>query len=399
MSASAFSWLVSRAGPERDALVRLESPTSVRLDNYVGVFETPCGTQIEVLPKHHDHADDVPASRRLLIKMLVAFLDLPSRQADTASVSAFTLPLQEWVARQFLCELDRLVKIGVTFEYENVEEEQRFLRGRLNLGKQAVQRPGRGHFFQIEHDLFSPNRAENRLLRTALSEVRRVTGDPQNWRLAHELLAYLAILPSSSDIRGDFRNWRSDRLTAHYQAVRPWCQLILTGNIPMAVSGAWRGLSLLFPMERLFERYVAVSMQADLAPGARLITQAARKHLCEHRGQKWFQLRPDLMITSGETTWIADTKWKRLDVGQADRKYGLNQGDFYQLFAYGQRYLGAAGDMLLIYPLTEMFSHPLPTFFFSQELRLFVVPFDLQMQRLHLPAALKLPFRKGSLTT
>jgi len=31
-------------------------------------------------------------------------------------------------------------------------------------------------------------------------------------------------------------------------------------------------------------------------------------------------------------------------------KYGLAQGDFYQLQAYGQSYLNGTGDVVLIYP-------------------------------------------------
>ena len=40
---------------------------------------------------------------------------------------------------------------------------------------------------------------------------------------------------------------------AHYQAIKPWCELILNQQMPIAVSGEWRGMSLLFPMEKLFE--------------------------------------------------------------------------------------------------------------------------------------------------
>jgi 5-methylcytosine-specific restriction enzyme subunit McrC len=55
------------------------------------------------------------------------------------------------------------------------------------------------------------------------------------------------------------------------------------------------------------------------------------------------------------------------------------------MFAYGHHYLSGEGDMILIYPKTENFSEPLPAFEFSEKLRLWVTPFDLENGRMHWP--------------
>lgn len=36
------------------------------------------------------------------------------------------------------------------------------------------------------------------------------------------------------------------------------------------------------------------------------------------------------------------------------------------------------GDLFLVYPMTASFNQPLPVFAYSQRMRLWVVPFDLQ---------------------
>jgi 5-methylcytosine-specific restriction enzyme subunit McrC len=41
------------------------------------------------------------------------------------------------------------------------------------------------------------------------------------------------------------------------------------------------------------------------------------------------------------------SKWKRLDSNDKENKYGISQGDMYQLYAYGQKYLNGSGDMFL----------------------------------------------------
>lgn len=381
VSPSAFDWLCelnasfSKSGA---ALVQQDGRRALKLDSYVGVLETPCGTRLEILPKHFDDGDCIARSRELLARMIATAMDLPSREVGASDLQLFHAPLSEWVMRQFLRALDHLLKRGLRFDYRRIEEEQRFLRGQLDVVAQMRQPPGRQHHFRIRHDVFLPDRPENRLLRLALERVCKSTQEPGNWRLAHELRSLLLEIPASSEVRQDFQRWRNDRLMAHYQPVRPWCELVLGEHSPLSVSGDWRGISLLFPMEQLFERYVEVRLRKQLSGDARLLSQRASRYLCLHQGARLFQLRPDLLLEQGERTWVLDTKWKRLDAMDRGGKYGLSQADFYQMFAYGQRYLQGTGEMVLIYPCTASLNAPLQPFDFSEQLRLWVMPFDLE---------------------
>ncbi|MDT4834920.1 McrBC 5-methylcytosine restriction system component [compost metagenome] len=338
----------------------MEGRRSLKWDSYVGVLETPCGTRLEILPKHHEQDGCKTKSRALLRKLIQATLSLKPRQVSVAGLELFDAPLTEWVMGQFLNELDHLVKCGIRFDYRRIEEEQRFLRGQLNVVAQMRQPPGRQHHFQIRHDVFLPDRAENRLLKLALEQVAKTTQDAANWRLANELRAMLAEVPASRQVGLDFRAWSRDRLMAHYQPIKPWCELILNQQMPIAVSGEWRGMSLLFPMEKLFERYVEAWLRQHLISGASLTAQAASEYLCAHGNGRMFRLEPDLLVKQGSRAWVLDTKWKRLDAGKRDKNYGISQSDFYQLFAYGKKYLGAQdqAEMVLIYPRYSRFEYP-----------------------------------------
>jgi len=74
----------------------------------------------------------------------------------------------------------------------------------------------------------------------------------------------------------------------------------------------------------------------------------------------------------------------------------LSQADFYQMFAYGHKYLQGAGQLVLIYPKHEGFDTPIEQGFdFNHDgvasLILWVVPFNIahgvdEKNRLHLPA-------------
>jgi 5-methylcytosine-specific restriction enzyme subunit McrC len=378
--ASAFDWLCkqnesfSKAGA---ALVQVEGRRWLKLDSYVGVLETPCGTRLEILPKHFEDGDCTVKSRALLRRMIQRSLNLKPREVGPAALELYDAPLSEWVMGQFLAALDHLIKRGMRFDYQRVEEEQRYLRGQLNVVAQMRQPPGRQHFFQIRHDIFVADRAENRLLKLALERVCKATQEPANWRLAHELRSLLQEVPASSLVREDLRAWRTDRLMAHYQPVKPWCELILNQQMPLAVAGQWQGISLLFPMEKLFERYVEAWLRRSLPLDAKLTGQAASEYLCAHNQGRMFCLKPDLLVRQSSQCWVLDTKWKRLNAAERENNYGLSQSDFYQLFAYGQKYLQGQGELVLIYPRREAFQQALPPFDFGGGLRLWVLPFDM----------------------
>jgi 5-methylcytosine-specific restriction enzyme subunit McrC len=387
ISETAFDWLCQLASSFTSAgakLLQLDDRKWLRLDNYVGVLESPCGQIIEVLPKIHDTEDCEFKSRQLLCKLIAEAMELPTRQAENASLALKHNSLSEWVIAQFLTELDYLLKRGLRFDYLRVEEEQRYLSGQLNVVQQLRQPPGRQHHFQIRHDIFVPNRAENRLLMSALQLVCKSTQEAENWRLAHELRCQLLELPASSDIGADFKAWRDDRLMAHYQAIKPWLELILYQRMPLATSGNYRGISLLFPMERLFEVTVAKALKkaAVAATGSSkaIKTQCRTEFLCSHQQQDWFQLKPDLSAEFDGRQWIMDTKWKRLDLKDSSAKFGLSQQDFYQMFAYGHKYLAGSGTLVLIYPAWQGF--PANTkqlhFSYSAELSLYVLPYNLE---------------------
>ncbi|QSX28574.1 McrC family protein [Shewanella cyperi] len=398
VSQTAFDWLCelssgfSRSGAK---LMQLENQHWLKLDSFVGVLESPCGQVIEILPKHFDEGDCERQSRDLLKKLIASSLELNCREAEEAGLKLYDAPLAEWVMRQFLHQLERLLKRGLRFDYQRVEEEQRYLRGQLDVVRQMRQPPGRAHFFQIRHDVFLADRPENRLLKRALLVVLDHAKESANWRLAHELAAMLHELPESRNIEADFGRWQHDRLMAHYESIKPWCELILYRHMPLAVRGEHRGISLLFPMEKLFEQYVARMLPLQLMPNAKLRTQARTKYLCRQGDKDMFQLKPDLLIERGKSVWVLDTKWKRVNSNSADTKYDLRESDFYQMLAYARQYLPEGkGEMVLIYPKSQTFTAPLKHFDLHHDLLLHVWPFDLQRDELIITDYSSLPLCK-----
>lgn len=152
--------------------------------------------------------------------------------------------------------------------------------------------------------------------------------------------------------------------------------------MPVSIKGEWLGMSLLFPMEKLFEHYVAYHLHRNL-PEHQIKTQHATEHICQHQQSKIFKLRPDIFIDRSKSNMkniVMDTKWKLIDQYDYGRRYGLKDSDIQQMFAYSHYYLDHDSEVILVYPYrAEKFNQPLDDFEFRETngARLRVLPFNL----------------------
>ena len=154
---------------------------------------------------------------------------------------------------------------------------------------------------------------------------------------------------------------------------------------PLATYGSNEGVSLLFPMERLFESYVRKYLSDDLKSGFVIGKKVTYKYLMKQKGNFLFRLKPDFVVQQNKVDMIVlDAKWKILNI--ESKKYGVSEKDLYQMFVYSHVYLNFKGHIVLIYPATDKFKEPLEPFKFTPYLdntpSLFVVPFDLKSKKI-----------------
>lgn len=393
-----FDWLEEQALRAAEAgatawlrLTQRRGHLAVQVTSFVGVIRSPDGFQIEVLPKVGKAINGGDAqARRLLIEMLRCLGGFRHVQTDSAKLVATRMPLLEVFIGEFLLAVEHIVKQGLRSDYAVRRDNVFALRGKLQIAMHLRQNLCRRDRFFAEFDEFSINRPENRLLHAALRRTLVWTASQSNQQLARELSFVFTDVPASERPAVDFSKVRLDRGMGHYADALAWARLILGDESPLTGTGGHRAPSLLFPMEAVFEAYVAKHLARQLAHPFTLKTQARSFSLVTHLGQDWFRLKPDILVQeSSSNRLVLDTKWKLLDDKKAtgSDKYGLDQGDFYQLHAYGQSYLDGQGDVVLIYPRTDAFDEALPVFDFpkSSGLRLWVLPYCLRERTLILP--------------
>jgi 5-methylcytosine-specific restriction enzyme subunit McrC len=393
---SVFAWLdMQSLRSDEDAPgwlkpTQLSGQRAIQVTSYVGVIRAPCGFQIEVLPKIGRNTS-TEVARGLLIEMLKCLVGFRHIKTANADLAAERMPLLEVFIQQFLSAVSSLIKRGLRSDYVARQDNLFALRGRLLVARQISQNLVRRDRFFTEHDEFSQDRAENRLIHTALRHVLTLCRSQESQRVARELSFVFSDVPLSVDVAQDIQRIRLDRGMGYYDLALDWARLVLQGFSPISGMGKHHAPSLLFPMEAVFEAYVEKHLARQLRADFVLKAQASSQHLVAHDDQRWFRLRPDLLVKQNQTTrLVLDTKWKLLDAAKKNgrEKYQLSQADFYQLYAYGHHYLDGTGNIVLIYPKTDAFAEPLPAFDFpkTNAMRLWVLPFCLRSRQLILPS-------------
>lgn len=323
----------------------------------------------------------VRQSRSALLNMLRHLKDFRHIETTDARIATHSMPLLEVFVWQFLQSVNHLVKRGLRSEYVRREGNQTFMKGKLLVARQLRHNLVNQHRFYVEYDEYLQDRPVNRLIHTALHKVAGFARGNASQKLCRELSFAFNDVPLSRNIQKDFSAMRLNRGMEYYHKPLAWARLILDGYSPLSMHGQADAISLLFPMEALFEAYVASILRRQLVQPYWLKEQASQYSLVRYGNHDWFRLKPDLLIMTGKApVFVLDTKWKLLDSHKENGtdKFGLSQTDFYQMFAYGQKYLDGQGDMALIYPKTDQFSQPMPySFDFNDGLKLWVLPFDI----------------------
>ena len=339
----------------------------IRALNYVGVVQVP-GLVIEVLPKidnsPEDEAgpflrDDKQALRAQhnLLYMLSFTRKIPIRDRDLASLRLQRLPLLEALimifAEQLLGELGK----GLDRSYVHREENARFLKGKLLLAKHIRHNAAHKERVFIGYDEFISDTWLNRILKAACRHLLGIAKSSSTQRRLREAMLHFADVSDHRIKEHHFAKVHLDRNTERFSTLLGFCKIVLKQSAATPSHGKTSTFSLLFPMEMLFEEFIAefIRKHSEEFGLHRSMLHIQATHRIEYllmndREQKKFQLKPDIIIDSApqRTKVIIDTKWKRLKSDKEDAKNGVLQSDLYQLYAYAHRY--DSPDNVLLYP-------------------------------------------------
>jgi 5-methylcytosine-specific restriction enzyme subunit McrC len=326
----------------------------IRARNWVGVIQVQ-GLTVEILPKI-ELLDD-QTTRRNLVYMLSVCGALPIRDRDLAAMGLDRLPLIEALiakyAQRLLTELQR----GPDQAYVRREENSAFVRGKLLLPEHLRLNAFNAERVYVAYDELRVDTGLNRVLKNVSRLLLARTRIPWTQRCLSEAVQHL---DEAADVAIELHHVEMVHLTRNNERFRDlleFCRIVVAGVGLLPRSGKVRTFSLLFPMDVVFEDFIARSLRRcaeQLGVLREQIHAQARGRrrwlLRDADGNGRFRLKPDILIDGpdGRPRTILDTKWKRLTPDGQDARNGVNQSDIYQLYAYAHRF--GAVDNILLYP-------------------------------------------------
>ena len=342
----------------------------IQARNYVGVLQTKSGLTIEILPKITDATKSDNKSRAVFIKMLKTLKNFPFKSSNLASLKTQNLPLLEIFISMFLRELETLVKKGIKSDYVTLEDNLKFLKGKININEQIKRNSIHKERFYVEYSEFLKDIKINQIIKTTLKFLYKKSNSSKNQQKIRELLFIFDEVSTCDDYKNFFEKLIINRQVKHYEQTLLWCKIFLLGDTFTPHKGNDLAFALLFDMNALFESYVGNFIKKKYT---NVSLQHSEKYLIEN--PKGFKLRPDIFL---EGKFIADTKWKiiRQDINESEKKYKISQADLYQLYAYGKKY--ECDKLYLIYPKIDGAKQELMKFKYEKDMQLEILYFDLE---------------------
>ena len=325
----------------------------VTVKNYVGLIQMEIGYQIQILPKiSFDVGEDQNnrETKRVFLKMLRSMKDFPSKVFNDANLKIDRMNLYEIFINMYLQEVRQLVKHGIRSTYISQEDNLKYYKGKLLVSQHMKSNLVHKERFYVTYDEFHPNRAENKLIKATLQKLRSVTTSAENAKEIRQLLTSFELVESSTNFEKDFAQVKIDKNTKDYDILMKWSKVFLKNQSFATFTGNNRSKALLFPMESVFESYVAQQLKKVFMTAGWDVSIQDKGYYLFTEPRRQFALRPDIVCTKGARTVVMDTKWKSL-VNNERNNYGIAQSDMYQMYAYSKKY--NTSEIWLLYPLND----------------------------------------------
>lgn len=333
----------------------------VSVNNYVGLIQLKSGYQVQILPKI-DFADDI---KKIFLKMLKSLRDFPGKISTTANLKVDKMNLYEIFISMYLEAVCALVKHGIKSAYVEQEDNLKFYKGKLKVSTHIKYNLVHKECFYVSYEEFLLDTPENRLVKSTLLKLQKITESVQNSKEIRQLLTAFEMVESSKNYEKDFSRVSINRNTKDYEMLMRWSKVFLFNKSFTSFSGDTTSRAILFPMEKVYESYVAQQIKKVFSPeGWEVLVQHEGcwlfKEASAENTKKIFRLRPDIVLKRKNITVIMDTKWKRL-VSNRSKNYGITSSDMYQMYAYAKKYTKGTmvPEVWILYPMTEEMKNPL----------------------------------------
>ena len=330
----------------------IHKTNELKSNKYVGVIHYE-GEKINLLPKiFYDGDKEYSENEINQIQNHILWwlsycrkIKFPNYQASLGSAKSDFFEVLIYLFSKYTREL---LSSSIYQQYEEVNRELSFIKGRLNTNEYINQNlsTGKWHKLNCTYDAFVFDNEFNRIIKYVTTLLFNVTGNQDNKKNLREILF---ILDEVSDERATAEQCARisfNPMFGEFETVRDYCQLFLTNCVSFDYKNDLKLFAFLLPMEYVFEDFIFGFIDKELEE---VTAKAQRSDTYLDEG-KTFNLKPDLWLKTEEKSLIADTKYKIVYSDEKDPKKGISQNDLYQMLAYAVRF--EVDEIILFYPNT-----------------------------------------------
>ncbi|WP_017732999.1 McrC family protein [Nafulsella turpanensis] len=328
----------------------LHKSGEVKSSKYVGVIHFE-GHKINLLPKIFYHAEkeyteqDVNAIQNHVLWWLsyCRKIKFPNYQTSLGSIKSDFFEVLIYLFAKYTRQL---LSNAIYQQYEEVNRELSFIKGRVNINEYINENLSRGRWHKLNctYDAFIFDNKFNRIIKYVTTLLFNATTSLENKKYLREILF---IFDEVSDIRAtpeESESIQFNPMFSDFETVRDYCTLFLRSCVSFNYKNDLQLFAFLLPMEYVFEDFLFGFIDKELEE-VKATAQSSSIHLDQEEN---FSLKPDLLLELASKRVIADAKYKMVYTDEKDPKKGISQPDLYQMLAYAVRY--KVQEVFLFYP-------------------------------------------------
>jgi 5-methylcytosine-specific restriction enzyme subunit McrC len=331
----------------------LQADGTLQVMHYVGFFQRG-NTRIQILPKIYAKTDlasytktEINSSLDFIYRLIYWSGYLNHKQLSPQLQSSSESDLLEIFIGIFINEFNDLFRRKIYRTYEQQEENQQFIKGKILFSETVRRNPILKHLHFVRFDEYTINNPLNQIFKSLIFHLLNKTNSSNNKKKLVTGLTYLQDVDFINLYPNAFKKIKFDRLNTEFEPLFNLAKLFFHNQQPGLSEGKEKTFSFLLPIHLLFENFVAKILQNFSNTEFKFNYHKPRLPLALHQGVEVFWLEPDFTITYDDNViTILDTKYKF--PFDKDGNVDINTSDLYQLSTYALRY--NCKSLFLIYP-------------------------------------------------
>lgn len=336
----------------------IHKSNELKSNKYVGVIHYQ-GEKINLLPKiffdsdknytddTEEHIIEINQIHNHILWWLsyCRKIKFPNYQASLGSSKSDFFEVLIYLFSKYTREL---LNSSIYQQYEEVNRELSFIKGRLNTNEYISENLSKGkwHKLNCTYDAFVFDNEFNRIIKYVTTLLFNVTSNQENKKNLREILFILDEVSDERATADQCSRISFNPMFGEFETVRDYCQLFLTNCVSFDYKNDLKLFAFLAPMEYVFEDFIFGFIDKELEN----VTAKAQRSDTYLDEDKAFNLKPDLWLKTDHKSLIADTKYKIVYSDEKDPKKGISQNDLYQMLAYAVRF--EVNEIILFYPNT-----------------------------------------------